>query len=56
MCEQLDVKLLGEGRQLWRHHAAGGQVELVTAGLHLDKRGHEVTDWLHSVKHHVRCL
>lgn len=40
MCEQLDVELLGEGGQVRRHHAAGGQVHLVTAGLHLvqDKR------------------
>lgn len=33
--EQLDVKLLCECRQVRRHHAAGGQVDLVTAGLHL---------------------
>lgn len=39
MCEQLDVKLLSEGRQVRRHHAARGQVDLVTAGLHL------VTEW-----------
>lgn len=40
VCEQLDVELLGEGGQVGRHHAAGGQVHLVTAGLHLvrDKR------------------
>lgn len=38
VCKQLDVKLLGEGGQVRRHHAAGGQVDLVTAGLHLVKR------------------
>lgn len=35
VCEQLDVELFGEGGQIRRHHAAGGQVHLVTAGLHL---------------------
>lgn len=35
MCEQLDVELLSEGCQVRRHHTAGGQVDLVTAGLHL---------------------
>lgn len=35
VCEQLDVKLLSEGCQVRRHHTAGGQVDLVTAGLHL---------------------
>lgn len=35
--EQLDVELLGEGGQVRRHHAAGGQVDLVTAGLHLER-------------------
>lgn len=38
VCEQLDVKLFGEGGQVRRHHAAGDQVDLVTAGLHLVKR------------------
>lgn len=33
--EQLDVKLFSEGCQVGRHHTAGGQVDLVTAGLHL---------------------
>lgn len=33
--EKLDVILLGEGGQVWRHHTAGGQVDLVTTGLHL---------------------
>lgn len=37
MCEQLDVKLLSEGRQVRRHYTAGGQVDLVTAGLHLEQ-------------------
>lgn len=35
VCEQLDVKLLGKCGEVGRHHAAGGQVDLVTAGLHL---------------------
>lgn len=35
MCEQLDVKLFSKGCQIRRHHTAGGQVHLVTAGLHL---------------------
>lgn len=35
MSEKLDVILLGKGSQVWRHHTAGGQVDLVTAGLHL---------------------
>lgn len=41
VCEQLDVKLLGKCSEVGRHHAAGGQVDLVTAGLHLvwDTRG-----------------
>lgn len=37
VCEQLDVKLFSEGCQVRRHHAAGGQVDLVTAGLHLEQ-------------------
>lgn len=35
VCEQLDVKLFSEGCEVRRHHTAGGQVDLVTAGLHL---------------------
>lgn len=38
VCEQLDVELLSEGSEVWRHHAAGGQVHLVAAGLHLERR------------------
>lgn len=37
VCEQLNVKLLSEGCQVRRHHTAGGQVDLVTAGLHLEQ-------------------
>lgn len=33
--QQLDIKLLSKRCQVWRHHAAGGQVDLVTAGLYL---------------------
>lgn len=41
VCEQLDVKLLSECCQVRRHHTAGGQVDLVTAGLHLvQERGY----------------
>lgn len=39
VCEQLDVKLFSEGCELRRHHTAGGQVELVTAGLDLHGGG-----------------
>lgn len=35
--EQLDVKLFCKSRQVRRHHAAGGQVDLIAAGLHLVK-------------------
>lgn len=43
VCEQLDVKLLGEGGEVGRHHAAGGQVDLVTAGLHLLNKHNRVS-------------
>lgn len=43
--EKLDVILLGEGRQVWRHHTAGGQVDLVTTGLHLVQH----QEWVRSV-------
>lgn len=37
VCQQLDIKLFSKGGQVRRHHAAGGQVDLVTAGLHLEQ-------------------